>query len=120
MTLLEAAVRANGGARLSKSQREILALGVENNGLRSIVTILLKRLGDKPQEILGVEMEIYANKPQRWAQLWPHKSYNGNIMVVPPVDQGEERSPLGPLLDDTTVVSRGTMVDDAVSGPSET
>lgn len=116
MTLLEAAVRANGGARLSRSQREILALGVENNGLRSIVTILLKRLGDRPQEILGVELDIYSNRPERWARLWPHKSNNGNIMVVPPVDQGEERTPL----DGTTVVSRGTMVGDAVSErPSE-
>lgn len=73
--------RLNGGQRMSKSQRDLVALGSENMILWDMVSVLANRLGGVV-EITDDDMKKY-RAPGMRSRIWEHKDRNGSVMLVP-------------------------------------
>lgn len=76
--------KLTGGARLSRSQRELAKLEIENAALWDIVSVLVAR---SPEGIAEVREEDMARHraPGMRCRVWNHKDGNGDVLLLPGV-----------------------------------
>lgn len=74
--------KVSGGERLSRSQRELVRLGIENATLWEIVSVLVARSSDGIAEVREEDMAKY-RAPGMRCRVWNHKDGNGNLLLLP-------------------------------------